>query len=274
MKMKWFILGCFGAGSLALAVAATERRTCEGFVWPGGASAAVVLTYDDGLPSQLANAVPALDKASLRGTFFLIDVPERRVATWRTVAERGHEIGNHTRFHPCPVGYTPAVLGHATDGYPVSAMIGEIGDQERRLERIDGKPKHSFAAPCGNWLSGGNDYLQPLRNAGIVTSGRGVAASSSEAQICRSSFDRMNVPGRVFAETSSAMRMVEYIEEAERNHGLAVLVFHGVGGDHNQTSVAAHNDLLRWLEQHRKNLWITTFSQAAAVASKQATRPR
>ncbi|MFD1103732.1 polysaccharide deacetylase family protein [Sphingobium olei] len=273
MKIKWFILG-FGAASVAIAVAAAVRHRCEGFSWPGGASAAVVLTYDDGLPSQMMNVVPALDQLGLKATFFLIDVPDSRLSAWRAIAKRGHEIGNHTRFHPCPTGYTPAVPGHFTDNYPVSEMIGEIGDQERRLAKIDGKPKHSFAAPCGNWISGGKDYLEPLRHTGMVTSGRGVAASSSAAQICRSSFDRMDVPGRVFAETSSAGRMIEYIEEAERNHGLAVLVFHGVGGDHSQTSLAAHDDLLRWLGQHQRDLWITTFSQATAAASKQATRPR
>ena len=269
-KLKWIVLGCICAGSLALAVG---RHECEGFAWPGGAAAAVVLTYDDGLASQMMNAVPSLDRHRLPGTFFLIDVPTKRQAAWRAIAERGHEIGNHTRFHPCPRGYTPAVPGHFTDSYPVSSMIEEIAQQERQLARIDAKAKHSFAAPCGNWESGGKDYLGPLRASHLVIAGRGIAASSREARICRASFDSMNLPGRVFAETASARRMIDYVEQAERTHGLAILVFHGVGGDHNQTSNAAHEELLGWLATHRQKLWVTTFSNATRVAASQVARP-
>jgi peptidoglycan/xylan/chitin deacetylase (PgdA/CDA1 family) len=40
--------------------------------WPGGRQVAVVLTYDDALSSHLGIAIPALDAAGLKGTFFLI----------------------------------------------------------------------------------------------------------------------------------------------------------------------------------------------------------
>ena len=56
-----------GAGQVYLAPALART----GFHWPGGARAAVSLTYDDGLDSQIAHAAPALDAAGLKGTFFL-----------------------------------------------------------------------------------------------------------------------------------------------------------------------------------------------------------
>ena len=40
------------------------------FSWPGGARAAVSLTYDDAVPSQ-RDAAEELARAGLRGTFFL-----------------------------------------------------------------------------------------------------------------------------------------------------------------------------------------------------------
>ena len=40
------------------------------FSWPDGAKAAVCLTYDDGIDSQLAIAIPDLEQVNLRGTFF------------------------------------------------------------------------------------------------------------------------------------------------------------------------------------------------------------
>ena len=72
--------------------------------WPGGAEAAVVLTYDDGIDSHLDVALPDLQEAGLRGTFYVSGFSSSlrsRMAEWRRLAELGHEIGNHTLFHPC-----------------------------------------------------------------------------------------------------------------------------------------------------------------------------
>src|SRR5215218_9254561 len=79
------------------------------FAWPAkGKKAAIVLTYDDALRSQLDFAVPQLDAANLRGTFFLdADISPDDMLRWRKVAARGHELGNHALFHPCPRAMLP-----------------------------------------------------------------------------------------------------------------------------------------------------------------------
>jgi peptidoglycan-N-acetylglucosamine deacetylase len=41
------------------------------FTWPDGCQAAISLTFDDGLPSQLALAIPILNRFDLRGTFYV-----------------------------------------------------------------------------------------------------------------------------------------------------------------------------------------------------------
>jgi len=54
--------------------------------WPEGKTAAIVLTYDDGLHSQLDIAIPQLDAAQLKGTFFLDgDVTAADNLRWRKV---------------------------------------------------------------------------------------------------------------------------------------------------------------------------------------------
>lgn len=64
--------------------------------WPDGKRAAVALTYDDALVSQLDMAVPALDAAGFKGTFFLIGskIAPEQIARWRSAAAEGHELGN------------------------------------------------------------------------------------------------------------------------------------------------------------------------------------
>ena len=84
-----------------LAAAASKAQTPT--TW-NGKQCAVVLTYDDAIDVDLDNAIPALDSAGLKGTFYLIGsspAVSRRIGQWRAAAKNGHELGNHTSFHPC-----------------------------------------------------------------------------------------------------------------------------------------------------------------------------
>ena len=42
----------------------------------------------------------------------------------------------------------------------------------------------------------------------------------------------MRLPGRGFVSPAGTAQMVEFAEKAAKGGGLAVYVFHGVGGDH------------------------------------------
>src|SRR5215217_596061 len=54
------------------------------FMWPDNKKCAVVLTYDDGLASQLQVAIPQLDSAKLKGTFFLNGtLTDKAVVQWQ-----------------------------------------------------------------------------------------------------------------------------------------------------------------------------------------------
>src|SRR5207244_797428 len=97
------LLAAAAAAGLAGPAAAQPDRA-----WPGGARAAVSLTYDDGLNSQLDNAVPELKRLGMKATFFLTENNAHwRLADWEALARDGHEVANHTMTHPCALsGYT------------------------------------------------------------------------------------------------------------------------------------------------------------------------
>src|SRR5436305_13494651 len=75
--------------------------------------AIICLTYDDGLETQLSTVIPQLDSVGLKATFFLNSIqgssqsdiigqtPEA-VLGWTNAAKDGHELANHTLYHPCP----------------------------------------------------------------------------------------------------------------------------------------------------------------------------
>src|SRR6266702_2252772 len=72
--------------------------------WPHNGKTAVSFTYDDGHSSGIDLVAPDLEKAGLRGTFFLTPAifdAQKRAADWRKLASGRHEIANHTWDHPC-----------------------------------------------------------------------------------------------------------------------------------------------------------------------------
>jgi len=70
----------------------------------GDALAAVSLTFDDGYPGQVETAIPILDARGFRATFFVhTDNVKLTWAAnwdaWRAAAEKGHEVGSHSKSH-------------------------------------------------------------------------------------------------------------------------------------------------------------------------------
>jgi peptidoglycan/xylan/chitin deacetylase (PgdA/CDA1 family) len=231
--------------------------------WPEGAKAAVVLTYDDALDSQLDHAVPALDAAGFKGTFFLANVKEADVPRWRAVAEEGHELANHTIFHACAAAtYPPADPRYTTEAYTPASMLKEIAQQNVLLAALDGKNRHGFATPCGESKAGGVDYLAALRAAKLVTYVRGVSETSEDLRADVGRIDPMHVPSRGFPEGVTGAQLIDFAKQAEAGGGMAVYLFHGVGGDYQQVSDTAHRELIAWLAAHRSEVWVTTLQGA------------
>lgn len=239
--------------ALALALSAAPALAND---WPNHARAAVALTYDDALDSQLDHAIPALDAAGFKATFFLSGVKQADVPRWRAAAAEGHELGNHTIFHPCLAGTVPAEPRFTADAYTPTSMMMEIRQQNVLLTALDGKERHGFATPCGVSTAGGVDYLEPLRQAGLVTYVRGVDETAADLRADVAAMDPMHIPAHGFPDGVTGAQLIAFAEQAEAGGGMAVYLFHGVGGDYLQVSDAAHRQLIDWLAGHRRDVWV------------------
>ena len=249
-------------GLVLLVIAMLSTQAVAGS-WPDGKRAAVVLTYDDTLVSQLDIAIPALDAAGLKGTFFLIGskITPEQIARWRSTAAEGHELGNHTIRHACPqANFPPAKKIDTSETYDVDTMLAEIRTMNTMLTAIDGKLQHSYATPCGQHLAGGVDYLPALRASGLVRYTR--SADPSEHP-----FDPMNMPARFFPSTATGADMIAAVQDAERKGGMIVFGFHGVGGDYLSVSAQAHAQLLAYLKAHSDTIWVAPFSTVMDYAT-------
>jgi peptidoglycan/xylan/chitin deacetylase (PgdA/CDA1 family) len=239
--------------------------------WPKGKTAAIVLTYDDALHSQLDVAVPQLAKARLRGTFFLDgDITPDDMVRWRAVARAGHELGNHSTNHPCPRSMLPDRTQYLTDDYDVSRMLGELAVMNNVLFGIDGKRPRTYSVPCSQMLVGGVDYTDALRDGRLVqyvrTGGDAWRSVVTEFE----ALDPFQVPSYGPVDKPDGATLIAYVERVRAAHGLGVLQFHGTGGDYLEVSTEAHQALVDHLRRHPE-IWVAPFRE---VMDYVAIRPR
>lgn len=211
-----------GAGlSLALVGA---RASADPLPYPGGARGAVSLTYDDGLTSQLDNAVPQLDARGLKATFFLTaDNMQGQWDRWRAVAAAGHEMANHTISHPCDLkAYDEA-----------SFTARELKPMEDRLDQAFGpRAFRGYAYPCDDTELGKGPRDQREYRYGQLVSHTFDAARTTDGP--------PNQPKNVMAErfylhgfeptehVDSPDLARRYLDLAEHQGGWAILIFHEV----------------------------------------------
>lgn len=116
----------------------------------------VSLSFDDALDCHLDLAIPTLETSGLRGTFY-VDLARSsffpRLREWKAASARGHELGNHTVFHPGVSSKAWVTEALALENYSLDRMERELTFANQVLESVDGKSRRTFAFPCSNpWL--------------------------------------------------------------------------------------------------------------------------
>jgi peptidoglycan-N-acetylglucosamine deacetylase len=233
-----------------------------------GKKCAVVLTYDDALNVHLDNVVPALDSFGLKGTFYLSGhFPgfRNRINDWRAAGASGHELANHSLFHPC-IGNTPGREWVKPDydlsTYTTQRLMDELRMTNTLLESLDGKQQRTFAYPCGDTKVGGRSYIEDIKQDFV--SARGV----NKAMPRIDGVDLYNVPAYgINGETGE--ELVALVKKAIQEKALLVFLFHGVGGEHSlNVSLEAHRELLKFIKSKEKEVWIAPFAEVTEFVKK------
>ena len=238
--------------------------------WPEGKVAAIVLTYDDALRSQLDVALPQLDAARFKGTFFLDgDITPADMRRWRVVAASGHELGNHSLFHPCPRAMLPDRTNYLTDNYDVARMLDEIAAMNNVLFGIDGRGSRTYSVPCSQTLVGGHDYTDALRRSGHIRFVRTGGDQWNSVITDAAKLDRFRIPSYGPVNEPGAAELIAYVDRVRTARGLGVLQFHGVGGDYLKVSAQAHQSLVEHLRAHPE-VWVGTFQEVVDYLGAQS----
>ncbi len=231
------------------------------FAWPDGKKAAIVLSYDDGLNSHLDNVVPQLNAFGFKGTFFLYGyLPENRFDEWKQVSDQGHEIGNHSLFHPCKGnGKAGKSSRFYSENYDVPSILREIGMMSKLILAITGKKPVSYAYPCGETVVGGVDYSDSLKQSGLVKYARN--GKDTDGITSLDNLNPYKVPAYGVKQGSSANDLIQYAKTVVKNGGLGIFLFHGVGGDYIDVDAGVHQELLEFINDQQDEIWVATFTE-------------
>lgn len=228
-----------------------------------GKKCAVVLTYDDALNVHLDNAIPLLDSLKLKGTFYLTATSQagsKRINDWRKAAQNGHELGNHTLYHPCDAtqeGMSWVKPEYDLSKYTIKRIVDEVRMCNTYLKSIDGNDKRTFAFTCGHKKVLEGEFMSSLENDFVAA--RAVRHEMHPfGEVKLMDVDCYGING----ETGE--QMIELVKKAQESGSLLVFLFHGVGGEHSlNVSLPAHRQLLNYLKQNENDIWTAPMLDVA-----------
>lgn len=233
------------------------------FEWPLGKRAAVSLSFDDAVVSQLVHALPILEEFSIRGTFYVNpgegSLFEKHIGQWRSAHEKGHEIGNHTILHPCSGSAGFITPDRALENWTLDMIENDIlAAGERMTNYIPDLGPVSFAYPCGHTFVGeGASRTSYIPVVGRhFTVARGVGHTANDPVSC----DLLCLSSWIVQDVSADQMIAMLGETIER--GLwAIFCFHGIGGDHLAVDATEFEGLVRFLAGRRDEIWTDTVRE-------------
>ena len=218
----------------------------DNFSWPEKSKAAIVLTYDDTLNSHLDVAVPQLNTAGLKGTFYISGARgdiSGRMKEWRAVSKRGHELANHTLYHPCRKTPTRDWVSADYDmvGYSVEQYVNELKVTNTLLQALDGQTERTFAYTCGDTAVGEFSVVEAIQDTVIAA-----RAVTPDGYNTPGSVDYYNIRSQDMSN-KTGQELIAFAEKARKNKQMMVYLFHGVGGDYLSVDAQAHQELVSYV---------------------------
>jgi peptidoglycan-N-acetylglucosamine deacetylase len=241
-----------------------------GFSWPNGAQGAVTLSYDDALPVHFQKIAPALEAAGLRGTFYITvsyGTFENNIESWRKVARAGHELGNHSLFHPCrkdpPEQYKWLSDDYDLIKYTPQRWIQEMKVANCTLQLVDGKSKRTFGNTCCN------NSVGPANNQTSLETLIPQLFVAARGQFVNKPIDPANANfaalGHYGGDGKTFEQIRDEIEAAVKQGKWIFFMIHGVGkGTHDlYIDEAEHQKLLDYLKANHSRIWVSPAVEIA-----------
>ena len=212
----------------------------------------VSLTFDDSWITQYTNALPILQTAALKGTFYLTTQPIQEVwddfmttAQVKDIANKGHEIAGHTVTHADLATLTKAKINT------------EIKNSKTYLQTLTGQTVVSLAYPYGSY----NTTVKNLSKTAGYTTARGVDFETHNI----ATTDKYALLSQCIETTDTTASIKARIDSAKANKQWYILCFHEVktGGDQYTTTPARLQEIVNYIKS--SGIKVVTVKQGRAL---------
>ena len=249
-------------------VAAQEVKT---ITWPDGNEIALSLTFDDGRESQVIHGTPLFDEFGVKATFYVLpSAVEKKLNEWKAAVKNGHEIGNHSRVHPCSGNFHWS-RKNALEEYTPEKMKVELKQANTEIKKLLSVDATQFAYPCGQTFVGRgkltSSYVPVI--AELFQTGRGwLSEAPNDPMYC----DQWQLTG-IESDGKDFEKILTIINQARAQRSWVVLAGHDIAESGDQTTrVAMLRALLEYARDPKNKIWIAPVG----VVNKfvQTQRPR
>lgn len=245
-----YTINCTGTGgsaSKSIQISVTSTPTNNAFT-----EGMVTFSFDDSWASQYANALPILQSAGIKGTFYLTTEPV--LGGWSgymtptqivDIGNKGHEIAGHTVTHP----HLPALSS--------SQITSEIVNSKTYLQNLTGKSVTTFAYPYGEF----NATAKSLVQTSGYTSARGVEEDALNTALS----DKYNLKSSCIESGATFAQVKSQIDKAKAQKQWYILCFHEIKSSPGQydTSIALFQQIVNYIKS--SGIKTVTVTQGRAL---------
>jgi peptidoglycan/xylan/chitin deacetylase (PgdA/CDA1 family) len=256
--MNRFVLKIKTAFLLLLFLGSIQAQDVSIANWYNDKQAAVVLSFDDWLPSHANIVVQQLQNHQLPATFFVTiqntKFQKNAFAIMRQAFANGCEIANHTLTHP-----------DLTSLSNTDAQKEIFEARKILMDSIPGNPCLSFAFPMG---VKNTELIQMLKPYHINS--RGINAPNENNlpyNFIKHSNDYYKLETVRIWRVVTPKKVSNWLHYAAKGGGLLTFMIHSVVNDSNPAGwdpipEKYLNEILDTVKAHQNNLWITTMANA------------
>lgn len=232
------------------------------FSWPQDKEAAISLSFDDGRYSQVEGGTAFLDSLHTKATFYVIpSAVEERLEGRKNAVASGHEIGNHSLYHPCSGNFVWSRM-HALENYTPDSMRAELTKANDLIQKLLGVKPIVFAYPCGQKFVGrgiNTKSYVPLIAEMFIT-GRGFMEEIANDPIFT---DFAQITG-IEMDGKDFEQILPLLLEARKNGHWVVLAGHEMGeGGVQTTRLTMLRKLIAYAQEPGNKLWIAPVGTIA-----------
>jgi peptidoglycan/xylan/chitin deacetylase (PgdA/CDA1 family) len=246
------------------------RAQQQNFPWPENKKAAISLTFDDARPSQVIAGTALLDSLGTKVTFYVLPGPVREhIEGWKKAVVSGHEIGNHSLYHPCSGNFEWS-RDHALEGYSLDSLERELAAANKMISEMLGTEPTQFAYPCGQKFvgrgTGTRSYVPVI--ARMFVTGRGFMEETANDPLFAdfAQITGIDMDGKKFED------LLPILKEAVAKGQWVVLAGHEMGESGPQTTrLNMLRQLISYCNNPRNQIWMATVGEIANYI-KQQTR--